>query len=532
MGIIDEIRRDVQEISNERGLTEDRGFGYWFLERYEDLSPEEAEEVITDGPWDAGRDAVYFDEDNSMLKIYQFKYSPNQNYIKRALRDVQNGLRAEEQRLSQVEIIRLIIVTIASADSELRKASTRVEKQIRRWLERKGYKIDVKLELVDLKRFLELSERLYGVNVSLKWKAKKVVDGRSLIGLVDVSGLKDFIDRDELFSFNIRRFLGLRKGSVSWKIKQSLEDNEKRKNFWILNNGIVCLCTNFKEQDNVVAFQNFTIVNGAQTVSTISRFLEENPVIDDPIWVVAKVLKVPETEVELAAEITEASNTQTPTSSRDLRATDLIHPKIGEWLQSEFNLIYVYKRGQRATNAVKMKDLAQAYITFWHDEPHISFSRPGQIFANPTYYGYIFPSNEIENLKQYGEKVEIRRFLLKRLIPWKITIITRKYLYTITGPNTNYDKKFRSLTYHITWLYKKLMEEKLEDHRFAEIYQQLDSILQKSLEIVFEKVYDFLSYTKIEIPRALKSTEARNKLLEFTSLPQFQNIKREVQNMI
>jgi hypothetical protein len=129
MSLIDDIRNDVQEISKDRGLTEDRAFGYWFLERYEDLSPEEAEDTITDGPWDRGRDAVYLDEENDTLKIYQFKYSENLEYVRNTLTDVQTGLRAEEWRLPSIDIVNLIIVTIASGDAALYDSKVRVERR-------------------------------------------------------------------------------------------------------------------------------------------------------------------------------------------------------------------------------------------------------------------------------------------------------------------------------------------------------------------------------------------------------------------
>jgi DNA-binding transcriptional ArsR family regulator len=353
------------------------------------------------------------------------------------------------------------------------------------------------------------------------------------MGLLNVVNLKDEVNRDELFSFNIRRFLGLRKGSVSWKIKQSLDDEEKRERFWILNNGIVCLCTEFKEEDNTVNFKNFTIVNGAQTINTIARFLVENPLIDKPIWTVAKVLKVSETEVRKAAEITEASNTQTPTSTRDLRATDLVHSKIEDWLRTEFDLGYVYKRGQRGINAVKMKDLAQAYVSFWREEPNISFSRPRQIFANNSYYEDVFPPGRIDELKRQGTRTEIRDFLVRRLVPWKITVKTREFLRKNTGPGTIYDKKFRSLTYHMTWLFGELLEEKLDSGNLEKVYQRVEDILNISEEPLFREIYSFLTYTRTEIPRSLKSTIAKEEMSKsFIPSPQFQRMKEQVLNLI
>ena len=63
MPIQDEIRDAVDEIAAERGLVDNRAFGYWFLENLEDISPVEAATLVTDGAWDEGRDAVRFIDD-------------------------------------------------------------------------------------------------------------------------------------------------------------------------------------------------------------------------------------------------------------------------------------------------------------------------------------------------------------------------------------------------------------------------------------------------------------------------------------
>jgi hypothetical protein len=555
MAILDEIRSEVGAIAAERDLREDRAFGYWFLEKYEDLSPEDAETTITDGPWDRGRDAVYVDEENRILKIYQFKYSEDLSYVKQGLKDLQAGVVAEQERLANIDELDLVLVTIASGDSELYKQAEDVERRIKGWLKRHRFTTALRLEVIDLKRFLELSERIYGVDVALRWRTKEILEDRSIIGLLDAAGLKNVKDRPELFSFNIRRFLGLRRGSVSLKIKETLENEEKRGDFWILNNGIVCLCTDFKESGEEIFFKNLTIVNGAQTVSTISRFLEENPTIEEPIWVVAKVLKVAEDEISRAAEITEASNTQTPTSTRDLRATDMVHRRIEEWLREEFELEYVYKRGQRAgRNSVKMKDLAQAYIAFWDELPHISFSRPGQIFAESKYYESVFHPQETEELRRRGDPTQKREFLLRRLLPWKIVLKTRSVLHEKTRSSPplpqssgspaassdtsrssevqSYDKKFRSLTYHMVWVYKRLLEEKIRGEGLSNVYGKIDEILNRTLDQLSEELIRFFMYGRAEIPRCLKSTDAIDHLRNyFEPTPQFENIKRTVLNI-
>ncbi|MEM4522900.1 MAG: AIPR family protein [Nitrososphaeria archaeon] len=536
MSIIDDIRNEVKEEASRRNLPEEKAFGYWYLEKYEDLSQEEAENIIIDGPWDRGRDAVYLDEENKVLKIYQFKYSDDLSYVEKALKDVENGIKAEKEQLKNVDAVHLVIVTIASSNSQLTKKKESTEQKIKRWLKENKYNnVEINLEIVDLKRFLELSERLYGVDISLEWKVKNIVDGKAILGLLNAVGLKEVIDDERLISFNIRRFLGIRKGSVGSKIMDTLDNDEKRKEFWILNNGIVCLCTDFQVEGNRVNFKNFTVVNGAQTINAIIKFLDKHPLVEEPIWVVAKVLKVSENEVARATEITEASNTQTPTSARDLRAIDIIHKRIEEWLKNEFNLTYVYKRGQKAAQgSVKMKDLAQAYIAFWKEEPHVSFARPGQIFNNSNYYEDVFPRSEIDRLKVKGAEVERRNFLLRRLLPWKILMKSRDFIHNITsGPSSPYDKKYRSLTYHLVYLYKHLLEERIRGGEISIVYDKIDNILDKTLEPTFKELHKFLYYKEAEIPRCLKTHDIKTELTKvFIPGPSFQEIKEEINKIL
>ncbi|WP_297093165.1 AIPR family protein [Thermococcus sp.] len=302
-------------------------------------------------------------------------------------------------------------------------------------------------------------EKIYGVNINLKFKSSIVLD-EAIIGLVDASRFKDFIEREELFAFNIRKFLGLRKGSVNWQINQSLEDEEKRKDFWMLNNGIVCLCTDFSQgnSDGTYNFQNFTVVNGAQTITTIAKFLERNPVIDEPIWVLAKVIKVREDDIERAFRLTKTSNTQTPTNTKDLRAVDISHRRLQKWFKQYFDIEYIYRRGEKAHSQshIKMKEMAQAFVAYWMRQPHVAFSRPGKIFADSEYYDEIFPAEDIEALKNHGDDASIREFLMRRLFPYLLLVHIREYITRRIQEGD--EKKWRSLSYHIVWVYSEIFE--------------------------------------------------------------------------
>ena len=83
-------------------MTRDRAFGFWFLEDIEDLSKEDAEDTVTDGPCDGGRDAVLYNQEEQSLRIYQMKYSETREYVINAFYDLQRGLKSEYEGLSKI----------------------------------------------------------------------------------------------------------------------------------------------------------------------------------------------------------------------------------------------------------------------------------------------------------------------------------------------------------------------------------------------------------------------------------------------
>ncbi|WP_297093167.1 hypothetical protein [Thermococcus sp.] len=149
-----------------KNLDEYMAFGYWFLEEVEDLSEEDAELTILDGPWDQGRDAVYFDEENEILKIYQFKYSTEPSYVLSAFKDIQRAIQAEHNLdtspIHRAKMLRLYVVTLADANEKVREEYKKTRKRIRTWLTKHGYNLDADIEIFDLKNLLKCLKKYTG----------------------------------------------------------------------------------------------------------------------------------------------------------------------------------------------------------------------------------------------------------------------------------------------------------------------------------------------------------------------------------
>lgn len=524
MSVLDDIRAKVDEISTEREMSADRAFGYWFLEDIEELSTEEAETAVVDGPWDGGRDAVHWDEAEGKLHIYQFKYSEDLQYTLRGFTDIQRAIQAEQSRLAASREVKLTVVTLASADDRLHNAQRSARRRIRNWLTRHDYRIEADVVLFDLRKFAQLMERLYGVDLDLEFMNPPLKIDDSLLGVVNAGAFKEYVAGDELFAFNVRLFLGLREGSVNAKIKDTLESEDERPNFWMFNNGILCVCTTLEEKGpKSFHFENLTVVNGAQTTTTIARFLDDNPTVEEEIWTVAKIIRVGEEDVDVARKLTLTSNSQTPTNNRDLRSVEQVHRRLARWLDDYYRTEYIYRRGQRRSTSrpnVLMKDMAQAYVSFWLEEPHVAFARPGSIFAGSTYYDTIFSASEIDTLHSDGTEPEIQKFLVRRLFCTRLLEVIREGVADAIRGGT--DKMWRSITYHLLWAYQRLLKREdvaVDQH----LIDRCPELVAATFSPLFNGMRDTLVSSRAVIPRDLKSIQALTSLREakFEELSRF-----------
>lgn len=251
MSIKETVKRQVDDIARDRNIKDYRAFALWFLEDIEEMSREAAEEALVDGPWDAGRDAVDINEDEKSLTIYQFKYSSNPAEVKKAFTDLQRGLQTEIQSAIEAQQIRLIVVSMAAENEELLELLRSNEAIVSKWLVDVGSNAEIVIEHFDLNKFTQLFEKLTGVTVQLQFREPPMASGIAQLGVIDARAFRGLVDKDELLAFNIRKFLGVRKNNINWKILRSLKSESEREKFWMLNNGLVCVYTNSSAIDQM-----------------------------------------------------------------------------------------------------------------------------------------------------------------------------------------------------------------------------------------------------------------------------------------
>lgn len=555
---VDSTTEEIREIYENDKIKTSKGFIYWFF-RYESTHSDELlrlDPVITDGKDDGGIDAFIEDDVNSVYEIYQFKYSEDLSYVMNGFFDLQRAVvdNVTCEKIKKARVLKLYLINICDKHKELEEESKRTETEIKNFLKKQEIEKEVFCEVYDLKKFSSSYERINGVNLSLSLKGS-IKDGDTVYGLVCANDFIKNIERKELLDYNIRKYLGTRKGSVNRDILETLKNTEGRSDFSKLNNGIVCLCTNsdvetsddYKElmkSLNVLKklkimstsaynryinklitldvkktldrkyytynFENFTIVNGAQTVTTLCNFLKHNPTLNtEPVWIFCKIIKVNNTDIEKAQRYTYTSNNQTPASSKDLRAADSLHKILCKWFKEILNYQYIYTKGtikERGNKQVVLfKEMSQAYVAYSLEEPHIAFNSSDAIFSSNDMYSKVFPKDEIDNLIMKGSNEEIKLFLVSRLVPVlilnQIRIKVRQIIKKFEGVEDL--GKWRSAAFHILWLYKKLIS--LQDDKLFYVYENYKEIVDETVPDLFWEVHD--KFQKKEIPKILKDSE-------------------------
>lgn len=169
--------------------------------------------------------------------------------------------------------------------------------------------------------------------------------------------------RDRLFAKNIRGVLG--DSNVNLEIAETLKENPNE--FWFLNNGITMICDTVEK--NMVggattevgqfACTNLSVVNGAQTVSTIGRFGEKDSSALASVFVPVRIISLSDTAEGFGQKITKANNTQNKVEARDFVTFDPEQTRLRDELLID-DVDYHFSRGQYTNDDKESFGLIQA----------------------------------------------------------------------------------------------------------------------------------------------------------------------------
>ncbi len=284
----------------------EKGFKFWAVSQVlmdSDLSDDQIKEpLLLDGRGDLGLDGYYEDPDTETVTLVQSRFHEHAvavgneelNSFFTCLNKVlspqivvaaknplaQDAHRAARDAIGRGWTLRFVFVTTGYLSPDGRvfadENSTATETA-------DSVAIQKELEVYDLERLLQLYEShltpsRFNTDVSLvipraNRSVSKIAGFNVLLAAVSGGELVRVFRQYEyaLFRLNPR---GPLQNKVNSDILGTLRDQNRRKLFFHLNNGITAVCDSFKEVDEThVSIRDFQIVNGCQTTVTLAKRL-------------------------------------------------------------------------------------------------------------------------------------------------------------------------------------------------------------------------------------------------------------------
>ena len=431
----------IIELADSRGdeITEERAFDYLIcsLFCYNSIDYREnwhnlTNQNITDGSRDGGIDFVYFDDDNGKVIIGQNKYSENCDVnsvcaeiekIISTIKAIYNGATTEFSRDMKKKVLNVLDRLTEENEGNIEvifsSLSNFDQNKVRDRIRDKNIFSDlIFYDVSDIEKVIEDLQKELNVVSEFSFdidKSKNVLNYRSdkyegSVFNISAVSLKNAFDRFEtsgLFNLNIRRYVKAK--NVDEAIKSTIL--YEKDDFWFKNNGLTIACQDYIFDGNTVKMYNFSIVNGGQTTTLISKNLKDN---SKDFYVLCKIVKSTEElnnreTMRFYNEIAETTNSQKPIQPRDLKSNSPEMIALQKLLLEREYFLEI-KRGISAPKKYKDKklkndDLAQLYYSFVIQKPGTARSNKRSLFSNNSHYNRIF-------YQQYGKNPHKIDFLV------------------------------------------------------------------------------------------------------------------------
>lgn len=184
--------------------------------------------------------------------------------------------------------------------------------------------------------------------------------------------------------------------------------------FWLKNNGITIVCSNFEIDGREVKLRDFSIINGGQTTYMLhkSRYIDET----HDLFLPCKIIRADgETEDEKNAfslAIAKATNTQKPIKPVDLKANSPEQIRFSQAMR-DVGIFYQTKRGEAVPRAYKeaflnssLVEIGKLGLAAIFQLPCASRSKPSSLYL-PQYYDKMFNGNQQQVAKLCKELLYI-----------------------------------------------------------------------------------------------------------------------------
>jgi cold shock CspA family protein len=245
-----------------------------------------------------------------------------------------------------------------------------------------------------------------------------------------------------IFYDNVRDFQGF--NTVNTEIKNTLESDEDKNKFSLLNNGITIVAKNIKKVGTTFTISDYQIVNGCQT-SHVVYYNRKH--IDDTVFIPVKIIVTQ--NYDLTSKIIRANNRQTIVGSEAFEILSPFHKYLEEFYTSQsekYGISLFYERRSKQyepnnllrSNYISLSNQIKSFVAIYFNEP---------INASQRYFG--------ELLELYKSKLFLENHL--------------GYPYFISGLILNLvesyfnksliDKSYKRFKYHILLLIRVILTQ-------------------------------------------------------------------------
>ena len=332
---------------------------------------------ITDGVDDRGIDAFYFDRLQSKAYVFQSKFvssansSPISETDARAFmagieeifaesifddgnQKIQNLKKEISQALQALDVdFQPILVTTSGREISV-KAGNIIKNSLR-----KSMANEEGLRYYDLSSLYQIISPVSGgvgpeFRISLKGYNMISVPFNGYYGWVTGATLAHLFQehKDKLFAKNLRSGLG--KTQINDEIySTAIEDPEK---FWYFNNGVTFVSEEVKRtlrggaaaDDVELTIKNGSIVNGAQTTSSLGRLLsiDNGEQALSRIKCLVRILEIPSSNNDFSADVTRFNNSQNGIGVKDFVSLDPFQQELRRGLDRDYAVNYVIRSGE------------------------------------------------------------------------------------------------------------------------------------------------------------------------------------------
>ena len=236
------------------------------------------------------------------------------------------------------------------------------------------------------------------------------------------------IDDRTLFDLNVRHALGVNR--VRRSLERALVDPDAAEEFIAYHNGLTAVCRKFTLDDDGIAVEGLSVVDGAQTVVAIH---DKADAIRPEVRLLLKLIEAAP-DSNLSRNIAIRSNTQNPVTSRNLRALDPIQARFVRDV-SRLGYTYIVRPDQGApTNArvIRNDDVAQLICSIYVRRPALAVKR--QVLFEYPQYQEIFPESLSAARVVFAHITRQAVEAAKRSVPavyrsaWALTSLTVVYM--------------------------------------------------------------------------------------------------------